>query len=395
MKRSAIQILVLIVALLVISPFVTRAQQVITLEPAKPAAPPLQPGDVLPDKLAGAKATGAVRQIGKDNLAELVGNEAAVYQEYKVAAAASRQYGATRVDVFQTEKPFAAFGLFSFYALDVTGKTTAKEVASSSAAIAGGLAFWKNNYFVRVSDAGAKGLAAAVAAKIPAGSQDTERPTLINNLPQEALVGRSARYFLGAQSLNAHFAGANELFLFDGEAEAAIAEYRDGKQTPNSTTPLKLVVVEYHTPQFATQAMAQAESVLAALPEADRERLLIKRVGNFIVGVTGFQDRQVAEQLAGKVEYPYVVKWLQNPAIPTDDPFRIEKAAAMLVSTISIIGLTGGVVLVMGILVGSLIFVRRRKQQREVFSDAGGMLRLQLDPMEDSLLGLPSARAEE
>jgi hypothetical protein len=45
--------------------------------------------------------------------------------------------------------------------------------------------------------------------------------------------------------------------------------------------------------------------------------------------------------------------------------------------------------------VGTLIFLKRRKRQLEVFSDAGGMLRLELDPFEKAILGLPSGRGSE
>ena len=389
MKRISLIFSILTCAFLLFFSLSAGAQQVVTLEPTKAVTPP-QPADLLSDRLAGASATAATVAFAPDNLAELVGDRATVYREYQVTGAVSRLYGSTRVDVFQTDRPFASFGLFTYHRADQVSKIKSRMIGSGSHPVGDGVIFWKGLYFVKVTNAAAKnltpGIAAAVAAKIPDGAQDAERPVILGSLPKEARVGESERYALGAQSLAAHFAGAGEIFSFDGEAEAVVASY--DKDGPGAATPLQLVIVEYHTPQFATQALARAESQLASLAEAERARYVVRRVGNFLVGTTNFSDPAFAEQLISQVEYPYVVKWLQNPAIPTDDPFRLEKTATMLVSTISLIGLTGGVVLTGGFMIGTLIFIRRRKQQREVFSDAGGMLRLQLDPLEDTLCGL-------
>jgi len=51
-------------------------------------------------------------------------------------------------------------------------------------------------------------------------------------------------------------------------------------------------------------------------------------------------------------------------------------------------------VLTVGTVFGTTIFLKRRKRQKEIFSDAGGMLRLDLDPFESALLGLPPKREE-
>ena len=64
----------------------------------------------------------------------------------------------------------------------------------------------------------------------------------------------------------------------------------------------------------------------------------------------------------------------------------------MLVSTFGLLGLILGSVLVGGAAFGATIFVKRRKRQREAFSDAGGMLRLDIDPVETAMLGLPPAQ---
>jgi hypothetical protein len=391
---------------------------------------------LLPEKLAGAKATSEVRQYQPETLAELVADKAVIYQEYKITHAASRLYGATRVEVCKTESPQAAFGLFTYTVRENPNQASWKEAAAAGTVISDGLVFWKHSYFVKVSNAtpGGKhspaqaGVAKAVAELIPAGEEPLTHPLLLDSLPKISLVAHSERYFLGPESLNAYIAGARDRFSFDGKAEAVVAEYRKTgeaenhpnkgadkeatKQAPSAkrkastaaaagrpvaplSQPLQLVIIEYHTPQLATDAMNRLNGFEATLSEDERTRFMTKRVGNFIIGATNFQDREFAEALLNTVKYPYVVQWLQNPAIPTNDPFAIQKAGQMLVSTFSLIGLSGGVMLLCGAIMGTTIFLRRRKQQRELFSDAGGMIGLHLDPIEESMLSLPAAKREE
>src|SRR5438876_1049811 len=63
-----------------------------------PLAAPSPLARLLPDTLAGQKATSEMRRTG--NISGFAGDDAAVYQEYLVTSAASREYGATRIDVF-------------------------------------------------------------------------------------------------------------------------------------------------------------------------------------------------------------------------------------------------------------------------------------------------------
>lgn len=357
--------------------------------------------DLLPEKLAGANATSEIRQYTPDTLATLAADKTAIYQEYKVTLAASRHYGATRVDILKTETPHAAFGLFTYTAKENPKKLKSKPIGTASDFVADGMVFWKRSYFVKVMNAKQGGnaeavhasFAAAVDEKIQVGEEPVARPILFDSLPKNFLVAQSEKYFLGSESLNAYFEGAREMFSFDGKAEAVIAEYR--KTSEPNVKPLKFVIVEYHTPQFCTDAINRLNGFMATLSEDERNRFLIKRVGNFIVGATNFTDREFAETLLNTVKYPYVVQWLQNPAIPTNDPFAIQKAGQLLVSTFSLIGLSGGIMLLSGSILGTTLFLRRRKQQREAFSDAGGMIGLHLDPIEEAMLSLPAVKDEE
>jgi Family of unknown function (DUF6599) len=439
-KKASIIITIL---LLLVAPFVIKAQQAPSSETSSPALPVTDAAtlrslaELLPDKLAGLKATSDTKQYAGDNLAELVADKQGAYQEYLVTRAVSRRYAEARVDIFETANTFAAFGLFTYNFGPAGGKAVLEEIGSGGARVGGDLIFWKENYFVRVVNADQRlmraqgaahaSLARAVAGKLNPDSTESARPSLLESLPAGSSVARSERYFLGPESLNAYLERGREMFGFAGDAEAVMAEYqeagaanaqpgdaattggasipatpRGGPVSPGRDSasesprpPLKLVIVEYHTPQFAYDAMARVNDYIATLPEDEQNRIIVKREGNYIVEAVNVDDRDFAQALVEAVKYPYGVKWLRDPRLPSNDPFRIQKAAQMLLSTFTLLGLLLLAVLVGGGIVGTAIFLKRRKLQQGVFSNAGGMLRLDIDPFEATLLGLPPKRSNE
>ena len=373
---------------------------------------PVTPAQLLRDVLGGFKATGEAREYNPDSLSELAGERAAAFREYRIATAASRPYGTTRVDVLQAENMFAAFGLFTYDAGMIGAKTSDKAVGFDSASASGQLIFWKDKYVVTLSDSSKRqvaagqsqllSLASSIAAALGNG-KDAMRPPLLKSLPGDPGTRTSERYFMGPESLGSFVGGGREMFSFAGRAEAVLAEYAaNGAQTPGAVSPvtqtngsMKLLILECHTPQYATDALDRAAGYLESLPQDQKQRTILKREGNFIVEATGFDDRESAQQLVDSVKYEYTVKWLRDPLLPTNDPWRGQKTAQLLLSTFGLLGLMIISVLFVGGAVGSLVFLKRRKRQMEIFSDAGGMLRLELDPFEKAILGLPAASSRE
>lgn len=391
-----------------------------------PLATSTPPAQLLPFHLAGVLATSEVKEFQQDTLRELVSEAATIYQEYKVISAASREYARVRVDVFHTQNQFAAFGLFSFVAGTPKDQPATQEPGNGSARLQGEMVFWKGNFFVRLRDATVRpsrassaaheALARAIADAIVAPGAGVKYPPLLDSLPTASIMPGSERYFLGPESLNAELKHGREMFDFVGETEAATAEYiqdrglnsgtaqaaaqnqpavgtrsgpMPGSAVPTSSLPMKLVIVECHTPEFATDEMARVTGYISSLPEIEQQQIVFKRTGNYIVAAVNAGDREFAEGLINSVQYPYTVKWLRNPLWPTNDPFRVQKAADMLLSTFGLLGLILLIVLTGGTVFGTTVFLKRRKQQREVFSDAGGMLRLDIEPF---VLALPPKR---
>lgn len=376
-----------------------------------PLASTSQLVSLLPDSLAGLRATTELKQVGRDNVSDLVEDKAQFYREYSVTSAVSREYGRVRVDVFETQHQLAAFGLFTFNAGAGKENSVEVDVGSGGSRFNGELVFFKGRFFVRISDSGQnitrggrpayEAIARALADEITPANIPVTRAALLDSLPASAMVASSQRYFLGPESLNSYVEHARDMFDFAGDAEAVAAQYNQpGGNAPAGSAAglspmLKIAIVEYHTPQFATDAMTRATGYLSSLSENEQQQIILKRVGNYVVEAVNVRDRAMAESLVNSVQYPYTVKWLRNPLWPTNDPFRVQKAAQMLVSTFGLLGLILGTVLVVGGVFGTTIFLKRRKRQQEVFSDAGGMLRLDIDQLETAMLGLPPARNDE
>jgi hypothetical protein len=96
-------------------------------------------------------------------------------------------------------------------------------------------------------------------------------------------------------------------------------------------------------------------------------------------------NEQIANGLIDQIQYEQVVQWLG------DNPNLLEKAqrdyyettAGLLLAVVKASGYSALACLAMGGLMGAFLFNRRRIQQRDAksFSDAGGMLRLNIDEL--------------
>jgi hypothetical protein len=418
--------------LALISPLVIQGQNTTTTEKTGSGSqavdvPPNPPASLLPVSFAGLQSTSDVKAFQADNLHDLSPEMESIFREYRVIAAASRDYGRVKVDVFQTQSQFAAFGLFSFFGGITKNQPGAQPIGAGSENTDRGFVFWKSNVFVRLNDTAVKltnagvrpgvnaplveRLARAISEATVSTNAAVKYPPLLDSLPTASKLPGSEQYFLGPESLNTDVAHGREMFEFVGETEAVTADYNQSRSaasgTPssgqiksdpdrgiNASTPpdissLKLIIVECHTPEFATDELARVTGYVASLAENEQQQIVFKRTGNFIIAAVNVREREFAEGLINSIQYPYTVKWLRNPLWPTNDPFRAQKAAQMLLSTFGLLGLIILTVIIGGSIFGASVFLRRRKQQREIFSDAGGMLRLDIEPF---ILALPPKR---
>ena len=158
----------------------------------------------------------------------------------------------------------------------------------------------------------------------------------------------------------------------DAGAEAAIADYPAGR----------LLLIEHHTPQFASSNDA---AITAKLAETGDRTTVYKRIGNYNALVFDAADPAAAESLLSQIKYQKAVQWLG------EDPFFVSKVERYLVGTTGDVLVSTALFIVMcmagaiGIgLVGGYVYFSKREQRRltrGAFSDAGGLTRLNLDEL--------------
>ena len=208
-------------------------------------------------------------------------------------------------------------------------------------------------------------------------SEDNDLPVLVKHLPNwQAMVNR-ADYLMSLESLKSIVPNQQTLLdsiSFEGDTEAVAAYYG----------PAQLVIVEFNTPQLAGDNDRRVAAKIQELRGAGQPvPSAYRRVGNYSVFVFNAADGKTANELIDQVKYEKVVHWLG------DNPHWYEKAlrqwtqtsAGVLVAVLESSGLALILCLSIGGAIGTLLFRRRRALQRQaaLYSDAGGLVRLNLD----------------
>ena len=243
------------------------------------------------------------------------------------------------------------------------------------------IAFFKGPQFVRirnfkgVSPASMEMLLRDFSSNMDNGEGDI--PVLIKHLPSPEEAQKNAVYlnnFTNLDKLTRH--PVLSAVESGGNADAAFATYGQSK----------VLLIEFNTPQLATD---NDQRIIARIQElwklGQPAPTAYRRVGNYSVFVFDAPDEPTAKQLIDQVKYEQVVQWLgENPNIYKEAQKRyINTTLGVLVAVLKASGYALITCLGLGGLLGGLLFTYRRSQQREAtaYSDAGGMLRLNLDEL--------------
>ncbi len=371
-------------------------------EKAQKKSPPEE--EFLANSLANTTATTALRSLLATD-SSLTDSD--IYVEYGVKGVVERQYRDFLVRVFWTGNSNQAYGLYTFYR-DPIASTTDFGTEGDLDVVEGKVMFWQGTHFVQVlnqkQDRSEKttntmiGLAQALSEKIAEldkknmAVQDIDLakklPSVVRNLPDGSLNLRTARYILGPKALGILTKqGVSQYDFYPNMAtEIAYGEYQKVKLANDNYADgqSSLLIIEYHTPQQSIAAFKRLTDYQNGLPEAEKAKIVLKREGNYIVEATNFSNDKVAKNIVENVKYGYVVKWLDDDnAVGNGRSIASEaaKTAKILVSVFGLIGVTLIFAIIGGCTMGLLIFYfrRRKKVAIEGFSDAGGMVRLDLD----------------
>jgi hypothetical protein len=305
-------------------------------------------------------------------------------------AVAKSEYAASgkrfSVEIVKFHQDTEAYSLLSVLAAIAREKDPSIELkteyGTASFVEAGQISFFKGVEFVRITDSGrspiavTQNFARAFAETIDKG--EAEIPALVKHLPGEGQSQKTATFLTRFTSLEPLVPGQGVLSAVetDGNADAAFV----------ATDAGKVLVVEYNTPQLAKE---NDDRVVARIHElwklGQQAPTAYRRVGNYSVFVFDSPDDATAKKLIDQVKYEQVVQWLgDNPNILKEAQKRyVETTLGVFVAVIKASGFALFGCLGLGGLIGAFLFTRRRSQQRrqEAFSDAGGMLRLNLDEL--------------
>ncbi len=367
---SSIQFRLLVLFLLLVLPSTGFGQTAVPTTTIKFA---------LPDKLGEKwQSIGAIRRLSADQCAVLPDGD--VYQEFWLEGLASRHYSDGKdtfaVEVFQMQFPSGAYGLFTFNRGQLPENRRE---------------FFSGRYLVSLAsektDSVPQDLVQAMKNHLT--STLDELPPLPSHLPSENKLPDSEIYLVGPAALARldGFSDLKDVVNFSGGTEIAFAKYRNGN------SDFGLVIVEYHTPQLASDGYSQFQNYFGNLPEETKTNRLLKRIGNYVVLTTSVQDLATAEKIISQIKYTPGVYWEGKKlshiplAFRPPDPFAIEEAsqtAQMILRTFYWVGVMLFVAIILGFISGWIFFYWTRYRRSklgfdDIYSDAGGSIRLNLD----------------
>lgn len=336
--------------------------------------------ELLPDRLGQKRrAVSPARILNAERLSGLP--DADVLGEYGLQRVVNRVYTdgkiESSVEVFELNLIPNAYGLFTF--------NRGRLPPNSSE-------FHEGRYVVRVSRREADADSdRRIFEEIKPGliGGEGELPSLPLHLPEADKIAESEKYILGPAALARlkNFGDLKDAIGFGAGAEVTTADYRSGGGQ------MHLIVVEYYTPQTAADGQARIRDHFNALPQTEKDRLILERVGNYVVAMSNIQDMPAAQNIIGQIKYEKRIYWAGRKFtdIPREfrppDPLAVEEATRtvkILIRSFYWMGVAILSGLLLGLVAGVLLFQWKRYRRRKLgldgmFSDAGGTLRLNLD----------------
>jgi len=296
--------------------------------------------DILPKSFAGwmqsdnAAVASRAQQFDSSN--------AAVFNEYGFTQGETATY--TRPDgrkltvkAAQFKDATGAYGAFTFYR-DAEMKT--ETVGTKAASANSRILFFRSNVVVDATFDRVTGMSAAelreLAGMLPeAKGTAGNLPNLPEYLPKKNAEENSAKYILGPQALAATKTPlAAELINFNTEPEVLTQTYT------TTDGPLTLMLVQYPTPQIATERLRAFQAPNAA------NGFAIRRTGPILVAETGNIGSNEAKNLLNAVNYEAEITWNEATSVSKKDNIgNLLLAIFALIGILLLIGLVFGVFL--------------------------------------------------
>lgn len=333
---------------------------------------------LLPAEIRSFKAIGTPRTALAGDAKNAINLESVEQGEYR-----SDKNARVLVTIIKTKSDSSAYSTFLSAARALSGDIKIGGVVGTrSLELPNELRFFKGSSYVSVKSLRRTNQAELIelGRKLAEGLDNGEGdiPVLIKHLPDWQTVESQVSYALDLEHLKTSITSQPvlETVSFDGGAEAVTAPYGSAQMT----------LVEFTTPQLATE---NDQRILAKIQELRSQGqpvpTVYRRVGNYSVFVFNAASESVANQLIDQVKYEQVVQWLgDNPNwLKQAQKEYTETTLGVLVTVVKTSGLAAMLCFGIGGFLGAVMFARRRAQQlnADAYSDAGGMMRLNLDEM--------------
>lgn len=202
-------------------------------------------------------------------------------------------------------------------------------------------------------------------------SNDDGVPVLVMHLPDWQKIKSSATFTDSVAGLEKAIGkrAALDAVEFVPGTEAVTAPYEAGK----------VVIIEFPSPHSSVDADNKINQVLASTGE----NTVYRRIGNYNAFVFDVTNPETAAGLLDQIKYEKQIQWLGQ------DPFYHNRAERNFVVTTSdiflstvlviVLGMGMSIVAGLGFGIGYFYFRNQKRSQMAEFSDAGGMIRLNLD----------------
>lgn len=323
---------------------------------------------LLADRIGALAATGPVRTPNgrASQLAESLG----------VRFGSERTYGAVRVSVFRLGDEPLAYALLRFLRPEEASPSSIGDdawTASSQVCVRIG------DFTILVDGGTGPQRDSIAAALVSSVGRPEPNARLVSELPSGDRIPDSTRYISSFELLRRFRPDlVEDVYRFGaGGADGVVADFATG-----SAAPVRVLLVEYQTPQLAAEAYTSVMRWHDALAEPERASRIVKREGNYLIEATGVSGADAARVLVDGIRYDYRIKMLNGPS-PEEGGLDVAReaylTAMVVVGSLRLVG--AGLLLALGVGfgVGAVIFIRRRRAAADVFSDAGGMVHLELE----------------
>ncbi len=248
-----------------------------------------------------------------------------------------------------------AYGAFTFYRQPAMGT---ERIGTKAASADQRILFFRDNVLVDANFDRLTEMSAAelreLAGMLPAAKgAAASLPTLPQYLPKSDAVENSAKYILGPQALVAAKVPLTpEQVDFSHDPEILTQDY-----SPKSG-PLTLTLIQYPTPQIASERLRALQSVEQSAPNA----LLVRRTGPIVDVVTGAVASDEAQKLLTSVNYEAEVTWNEATSLSKRD-----NIGNLILAVFALIGILLLISLVFGVFFGGLRVLLKRLFPDRVF----------------------------